>query len=81
MFCDLEKGYWVFFGGGRKKVDIPADPDPTPTAVAIDLEAQRKAEDLRRKLKSRAGREGTILTEGGLGTVDVGKSVILSGGI
>lgn len=68
-------------GGGRKKVGLPAESSPTPTPQDIDVEAQRKSEDVRRKLKARAGRFGTILTTGDLGTVDIEKNVLLSGGM
>ena len=76
-------GRWAFFGGGRglagsKKTTKSTDPIPTPTD--IDIEARRKAEDVRRKLKARAGRVGTILTEGDLGVADISKSVLLGGG-
>ncbi len=54
-------------GGGAKKPKLPPIPDPVPTPQEIDVEAQRKGEDLRRKLRARTGRRGTILTE--LGTL------------
>ena len=62
-------------GGGRAKV--PPMPDPIPTPESIDIEAQRKGEDLRRKLRAKAGRRGTILTEGTLGEPVLAKSTIL----
>ncbi len=73
--------YWVFIGGGRSKGPaIPAGgPVPAPTPQEIDIEAQRKSEDVRRKLRAQAGRRGTIITEGDLGTPDIGKSVLLGG--
>ena len=56
-------------GGGKapkyKAAPLPAPPPPAPTPQQLDLEAQRKAEDIRRKLKARAGRRGTILTKPG----------------
>ncbi len=77
---DLEGWHWVHFGGGRSKAPaLPAGPSPAPTPQDIDIEAQRKSEDVRRKLKARAGRAGTILTEGDLGIADVGKNVLLGG--
>lgn len=80
MFWNLDN--CVFFGGGRPKgATLPAAASPAPTQVSIDVEAQRKAEDVRRKLKARAGREGTILTEGNLGVSDVGKNILLGGGV
>lgn len=49
--------------GAGKKPSLPREPDPIPTPQDIDIEATRRAEDLRRKLKSKKGRRGTILTE------------------
>lgn len=81
MFNDLTTrwGRWAFFGGGKKKTTLPAQPDPAPTPQQVDIEAQRKAEDIRKKLHARTGRAGTILTEGGLGTAEIGKSILLGG--
>lgn len=81
MFYEVGFKYMVHFGGGRKKVRLPAEPSSAPTPEQIDIEAQRKAEDIRRKLKARAGRAGTILTEGGLGMAEIGKNVLLGGGV
>lgn len=47
--------------GAGKKPSLPREPDPIPTPQDIDIEATRRAEDLRRKLKSKKGRRGTIL--------------------
>ena len=55
-------------GGKAKKIAPAALPSPVPTPQEIDIEAQRKGEDLKRKLRSRRGRAGTILTESTLGT-------------
>ena len=75
-------GRWVFFsGGGGKRPKMPPAPAPSPTPTQIDVEALRKSEDVRRKLRARAGRAGTILTEGDLGMADIGKNVLLGGGI
>ena len=75
-------GRWVFFGGGSgKRPKMPPAPAPSPTPTQIDVEALRKSEDVRRKLRARAGRAGTILTEGDLGMADIGKNVLLGGGI
>lgn len=65
--------------GGKKikQAPVPPLPDPIPTPEEIDIEATRKAEDLRRKLRARAGRRGTILTEGTLGEPVLGKSTLL----
>lgn len=48
-------------GGGRKPT-LPPEPDPIPSPQDIDIEAQRRAEDVRRKLSRKKGRRGTILT-------------------
>ncbi|MCK5017529.1 MAG: hypothetical protein KAS32_10720 [Candidatus Peribacteraceae bacterium] len=63
--------------GGGKTPKLPPAPDPIPTPEDIDIEATRKAEDVRKKLRSRAGRAGTILTESTLGIPDVEKETIL----
>lgn len=47
--------------GAGKKPSLPKEQDPIPTPQDIDIEATRRAEDLRRKLKSKKGRRGTIL--------------------
>ncbi len=57
-------------GGKAKKIAPAALPPPVPTPQEIDVEATRKGEDLRRKLRARAGRRGTILTESTLGTTN-----------
>lgn len=64
-------------GGGRSIAPLPPEPPPAPTPQMLDIEAQRKAEDVRRKLKARAGRAGTILTEGSLGAPSLGKATLL----
>lgn len=64
--------------GGGSKPKVPPLPPPIPTPEDIDIEAQRKAEDLRRKLRARAGRRGTIITEPGtLGEPVLAKSTLL----
>jgi len=65
-------------GGGTPKVKTAPLPDPIPTPQKIDVEAQRKGEDVRKKLRARGGRRGTILTEPGtLGEPLLQKSTIL----
>ena len=65
-------------GGGTPKAKIAPLPAPVPSPQEIDVEAMRKGEDLRRKLKARGGRRGTILTEPGtLGEPLLQKSTIL----
>ncbi len=70
-------------GGGGKKVDLPPIADPIPTPEEIDVQALQKGEAERRRIRSRRGRGGAILTEAGLGTTSAGKSPILGvvGGI
>ncbi len=53
---------YVHYTGGGSKPKLPPISAPTPTAQDIDIEAQRRADDVRRKLKSQKGRRGTILT-------------------
>ncbi len=57
----------------------PPLPDPIPTPQDIDIEAQQRAEDVRKKLRARKGRRGTILTEDVLGADDTEKKSILGG--
>ena len=68
-------------GGGRSRQKLPPIPDPIPTPIDIDIEAQQRADDLRRKLRSRKGRRGTILTAeqdlGVLGLSDTQKKSLL----
>lgn len=65
-------------GGGSPKVKIAPLPAPIPTPEDISTEAARKAEDVRRKLKARTGRAGTILTQAGtLGEPLLQKSTLL----
>ncbi len=70
-------------GGGSKKMKLPPVADPIPTPEEIDIQALQKGEAERRKIKSRRGRESTILTEANLGTTTPTKSPILGvvGGI
>lgn len=66
-------------GGGRKP-KLPPVPPPAPTPQDIDIEAQRRAEDVRRKLRRKKGRRGTILTEEQdvLGVADTEKKSLLA---
>lgn len=64
-------------GGSSKRIAPLAAPAPIPTPEDVDIEAQRKGEDLRRKLRAKAGRGGTIITEPTLGEPAVAKSTIL----
>ncbi len=48
--------------GGGKKPSLGRTPDPIPTPQDIDIAAQRRADDVRRKLAAKKGRRGTILT-------------------
>ncbi len=69
--------------GGGSKPKLPPIPDPVPTPQDIDIQATERAEDLRRKLKAKKGRRGTILTQeqdvGVLGAGDEQKKSILGG--
>ena len=64
-------------GGGPSKAKIPPVPDPIPTPEDIDLQAAQKGEAERKRLRSRFGRAGTILTEDTLGATQQAKSSIL----
>lgn len=67
-------------GGGVSKPKIPPEKAPAPTpSEPRNLETQRKGEDVRRKLKARQGRRGTILTEGTLGEPSLEKKTLLGG--
>jgi len=63
--------------GGGSKYKAPPLQAPIPTPEDIDIEAQRKSEDVRRKLRARAGRRGTILTEETLGEPLLQKQTLL----
>ena len=82
---DPERPFARFLGGGAKKVKLPPVADPIPTPEEIDIQALQKGEAERRKIRSRRGRAGTILTtaESPLGTTAAAKSPILGvvGGI
>lgn len=68
----------LFFPGAPKIPTPPPLPPPIPTPTEIDIEARRKGEEMRRKLRLRAGRRGTILTEAGtLGAPVLGKATLL----
>lgn len=69
--------YVHYLGGGSKRPAIAPIPSPIPTPEDIDIEAQRKGEDLRRRLRAQSGRRGTILTEGTLGEPIARTSTIL----
>lgn len=58
-------------------IDRVITPSPAPTPVSSRI--QQRGDAVRRKLKSRAGRRSTILTESGLGIASTGKSVLLGG--
>lgn len=65
-------------GGGTKKPKLPPLPDPVPTLEDIDIQAAQKGEAERKKVRSKFGRAGTILSETtNLGTTTRGKSPIL----
>lgn len=64
-------------GGGSRKPKLPPAPAPIPTPQEVDIEAQQRAEDVRRKLRARKGRRGTILTDPTLGLPDTEKKSIL----
>ncbi len=59
-------------GGSKPKLSPVADPIPTPEDIST--QALQKGEAIRRKLKSKRGRRGTILTEP---TLDTQKKTIL----
>ncbi len=70
--------------GAGKKPKLPPVPSPAPTPQDVDIEAQRRGEDVRRKLKAKKGRRGTILTQDiedvlGVGTAGERKKSILGG--
>ncbi len=70
--------------GAGKKPKLPPIAAPAPTPQDIDIEAQRRGEDVRRKLKAKKGRRGTILTQDiedvlGVGTAGERKKSILGG--
>ena len=87
-FLDIQKKFKEKRGGGifsrgilalsNKAVEILGQMTPIPIPQNINISAQRKSEDIRRT-RSRKGRRGTILTEGGLGVVGIGKSTLLGG--
>lgn len=74
---DFDRPFIRFLGGGAKKVKLPPVADPIPTPEDIDIQALQKGEAVRRRLRARKGRGGTILTET-LGVVDTQKKTILS---
>lgn len=80
---DPERPFVRFLGGGGKKVDLSPVKDPIPTPEEIDIQASKKGEAVRRTLRARKGRAGTILTETPLGSTSPAKSPILGivGGI
>lgn len=60
--------------GSGSKPKLPPVADPIPTPEDISTQALQKGEAIRRKLKSKRGRRGTILTEP---TLDTQKKTIL----
>ena len=60
--------------GAGSKPKLPPVADPIPTPEDISTQALQKGEAIRRRLKSRRGRRGTILTEP---TLDTQKKTIL----
>ena len=74
-------------GGGTKKptippaVEPPALAPPAPTPEMLDDEALQKQRARRRQKLAARGRAGTILTEGGLGEPNTGKSTLLGGSL
>ncbi len=65
--------------GGGSKAKLPPIADPIPAPQDIDIKSQQRAEDVRRKLRSKKGRRGTILTESVLGVGDTEKKSLLGG--
>lgn len=66
-------------GGGTKKPKLQPLASPAPTPQDIDIQAQQRAEDVRRKLRAKKGRRGTILTEDVLGFANTEKKSLLGG--
>ncbi len=73
---DRKRPFVRFLGGGGS-AKLPPPPDPVPTPEDIDLQATQAGEAERKRLRSRFGRQGTILTESTLGTTTQAKSPIL----
>jgi hypothetical protein len=46
----------------KPKINVPKPPAPAPVLSALSPMVMRRAEDRRRRMMSRLGREGTILT-------------------
>ena len=66
--------------GGRPSVKIPPAADPVPTPEQFDRETLEKQRTKQRQRLAAAGRAGTILTEGSLGTPSLSKATLLGGG-
>ncbi len=65
--------------GGRPKIPAPTPAAPTPEPLdEVTIQKQRSK---RRQRLAAAGRAGTILTEGGFGVSDTGKSTLLGGAL
>jgi len=64
--------------GSPSRAKIPPKPAAAPTHQPLDEEALQKDRDRRRQLLAAAGRGGTILTGGGLGT-STGQQTLLGG--
>ena len=73
---DFDRPFIRFLGGGAKQVKLPPVADPVPTPEDVDIQALQKGEAVRRRLRARKGRAGTILTTADLGT-ELGKKTIL----
>ena len=62
---DPDRPFVRFLGGGAKP-KLPPVQAPVPTPEDIDIQAQQKGEAVRRRLRARKGRAGTILSEAAL---------------
>lgn len=69
-------------GGGKvRRARIPPAQAPVPSPVPLDVEVLEKERAQRRQRLRQAGRAGTILTQGGLGTseAETGRGTLLGG--
>lgn len=71
----------LVLGKPPKRAQIPPTPDPTPSPVPLDVKVLEKQRAQRRQRLRSAGRQGTILTQGGLGTseAETRRSTLLGG--